>query len=82
MIQCKYQFTFKNADSSFYLNSKGETHGNSYNHITSIKSGDQILVMIKKNKLKISLKGIMCNFDLKDKEKTMFFFNLQGICEI
>lgn len=58
------------------------TSRQSYNYIQELTTGDQFDVQIRKNKCKISRKGKICSFDLDDKEESVFFFSMEGVCEI
>lgn len=82
LINSKHQFKFKGNFQCYHLNSKGVAQNQNANYIKSIKTGDILDITIKKNKFRISSNGNVCKFDIYDKNKSMFFFNLQGLCSI
>lgn len=67
LIASKGIYPLKNQANTFFIDNTGAALNHQYNHIASIKQGDQIFVMVKKANIKIMVNGDMCCYHLNNK---------------
>ena len=82
IVKAKGIYPLKEQTKIFFIDTSGATQNHQYNHIVSIKNGDQMFAVVKKANLKIIANGDQCCYHLNQKEKLCIFFSMEGLCEI